>query len=463
MPKSLEILDEKNESLNLSYINKEKNLISLINFTKKNNEIKMEFTEEGKQHFGHCFAHIKDIENISSKEFFKILVSLDINKNFTSKYSDSKMMDFNTFSYILKQASEKEEINYLANNSYEDNLEKFSYGIKLNPLNVFILKDDKKDLHSKLDKVFDEKTNNIDAVIIHESSNIGKKVNIKAFSDNNEIEYMKVNKTIMKTLDENKVNVPRIQLEKTDDRFYWIEEKCGFPSFKYMKGFVGKDYLEAPNNMSIGKYFEKLTGKPLTTECLGYLYAAATIIYEHSKKENENPNTAFSKINNIVNNREILEKVSGNKTIQEIYKMLAFNIQLGNENMNGQSISLQISPDTNKPKLGYFSTIEPTSLNHIDGMSIFKGKVLSNIDSDILFGTQFSILSKVNGFKKAWNDASILIKQLRDNIQQSPDITVNKKEEMKAYFETPLNHSLVQDQLNTSSYKKKKSSVYKLN
>jgi len=462
MPKNLELLDEKNESLNISYVNNEKKLISLINFTKKNNQTKMEFTTEGKLHFGHTFDKIKTAENINDKEFFKILASFEISKNFSSKYSDSKMMDFNTFSHILKQASEKEEISYLANNTYEDNLDKFSYGIKLNQLNVFILKDDKKDLHSKLDKVFDEKTTSIDAIIIHDASNLGKKVNIKAFSDDSEIEYMKVNKTIMKTLEDNRVNVAKIQLEKTNDRFYWIEEKSGSPTFNYMKGFAGKDYLEAPNNVSVGKYFEKLTGKPLKTECLGYLYAAATIIYEHSKKENESPATAFSKINNIVSNKDILEKVSGNKTIQELYKMIAFNIQLGNENMNAESISLQISPETNKPKLGYFSNIEPTSLNHVDGMSLFKGKVLSNMDSNILFGTQFSVLSKVNGFKKAWNDASVLISNLKENIQQSPDINLAKKEEMKAYFETPLDHSLIQDNLSTSSYNKKRTRAYKL-
>lgn len=463
MPINLELLDEKNESLNLSYINTEKKLISLINFTNQNNETKMEFTPEGKSHFGHIFDKIKNAENVDDKEFFKILLSFDINKNFISKYSDSKMMDFNAFSHILKQASEKEEIPYLANNTYEDNLEKFSYGIKLNQLNIFILKDDKKDLHSKLDKVFDEKTTNIDAIIVHDASNIGKRVNIKAFSDSSEIEYMKVNKTIMKTLEEDKVNVPKIQLEKTNDRFYWIEEKCGFPTFNYMKGFAGKDYLEAPNNISIGKYFEKLTGKPLTTESLGYLYAAATIVYEHSKKSDESPATAFAKINNIVSNKDLLEKVSGNKTIQEVYKMIAFNIQLGNEKMNANSVSLQISPETNKPKLGFFSSVEPTSLNNIDGISMFKGKVLSNMDSSILFGTQFSVLSKVNGFKKAWNDASILITKLKENIQQSPDINLAKKEEMKLYFETPLNHSLLQDNLSTNGYIKKRSRTYKLN
>lgn len=462
MPINLELLDEKNESLNISYVNGQKKLISLINFTNKENETKMEFTPEGKSHFGYMFDQIKNTENIDTKEFFKILISLDINKNFTSKYSESKMMDFNTFSYILKQASKKEEIAYLADNTYEENLDKFSYGIKLNPLNVFILKDDKRDLHSKLDKVFDEKTTSIDAVIIQDASNLGKKVNIKAFSDESEIEYMKVNKTIMKTLEDSRVSVPKIQLEKTNDRFYWIEEKCGSPTFNYMKGFVGKDYLEAPNNISIGKYFEKLTGKPLKTECLGYLYAAATIIYEHSKKGNESPSTAFSKINNIVSNKDILEKVSGNKTIQELYKMIAFNIQLGNENMNANSISLQISTETNKPKLGYFSNIEPTSLNHVDGMSLFKGKILSNMDSNMLFGTQFSVLSKVNGFKKAWNDASVLISNLKENIQQSPDINLAKKEEMKAYFETPLDHSIIQDHLSTSSYAKKRTRAYKL-
>ena len=215
MPKNLELLDEKNESLNLSYVNNEKKLMSLINFTHKDNQTKMEFTTEGKLHFGHIFDKIKTAENIDDKEFFKILASLEISKNFSSKYSDSKMMDFNTFSHILKQASEKEEISYLANNTYEDNLDKFSYGIKLNQLNVFILKDDKKDLHSKLDKVFDEKTTSIDAIIIHDASNLGKKVNIKAFSDDSEIEYMKVNKTIMKTLEDNRVNVAKIQLEKT--------------------------------------------------------------------------------------------------------------------------------------------------------------------------------------------------------------------------------------------------------
>lgn len=444
MSNKYSFLGFNNKNLNLAYVNKEGDFISLINFNIEDDKTKMQLTDEGKIFFNNAFSHIEDQNNIKVKEFFKILSVLKIEKSFISKYSTSRVMDFNTFAQIAKEATEKEVTAFLINDTVEQNLEKYEYAAKINPMKLFIMKQDKSDFHNKLDKVFDEKTFQMDAVIVNSNQTLGKKVIIRAFSDMKVQDYIQLNKTILKTLEDYKITVPKIQIEKTNDRLYWIETDVRSSHFEYVQGLVNKSYLKSELQTPLSDYFERLTGKLISNNNLGYLYAVGTIVYEHNKKEQETPETAFNKIEQIIENRSILEQVSKNKIVQDIYTMLAFNLQIGNEQMNLNAINvIQDMSGSNKIQLGAFKDIEAFALVELNGDSFLNGKTLSKLSVGCLSKSKFSILSKLDGFKSAWGKASDMVIKLKENISLNEEISIHSKETFINYFEKPLSSNTI--------------------
>lgn len=406
-------------SINISIIDKKLEIVSLCDLYKDNQDIRIIVTSEGKNFFKNSIPHLypEISRTLSKKEKEVLLFNLGIDDDCLKK-NNIKAITFDKISNLLYSLQSSKDFNFLIAENEEEN-RKISQEVGKIPSIKALVFDDKNSHIKKLDRLFDEKTFSMNAIILNNDQSIGKHVFVKTEKTAEKIADLCISSLIHETLKASKYKIPRSDLIQTPDRLYWIEERFPNSSFKVNLGFVQKDYLKNPLYINAEHYLFLKTGKASNYGSLeGYLLGIACLVQNHNIAMNTTNSDGFENVFKVMNSTKILDNLATNKVIKDLYTLMAFNLQIGATDMKPNNFFIEILKDD---KINFAFTQNPKSkcFDTINSDDWLIGKTLNKISPKDLEGTHLEALAGSKNFHEAWDDSRILIRTLKEKIDSS--------------------------------------------
>jgi hypothetical protein len=398
------------EGKEIYYFDKEGNkevIGTIINVDTDFDQLEIEFTKFGK-------ALYKNINsNIGIEEAIRILKT---NKKETS---------YNGINDVLYDAQEMSK-GGLGNVIIGD-LEK-----KIKLKNVV---HDEKSLETIAEQESFEKRNiNFNAIKVYKDGlDIkGKHIFVKTANSKESEEMLYMEYEALKVLKKNGVNVPDIELKIIKDKPFLIMERFDKKSDFTVSMKSGNFYTESNSGVYNSSQLYTMKEIVRNNSKVSYEYQLINQSYliaaNFLNKLNESQDESI---------KEYLE-ISNKNSKKELFKVLSFNLLIGNNDMHGENIGFLLNSKLNKLngnidfKLAPFYDITPHSY-YTNESSLFN-KSLNKIELEDLRNTSYRGLLENKDFINSFEEAKKMVEEYKDSLEKRFKNKPEELDNIKKYF-----------------------------
>ncbi len=260
----------------------------------------------------------------------------------------------------------------------------------------------------------------------------GKHIFVKTANSKESEEMLYMEYEALKVLKNNGVNVPDIELKIINDKPFLIMERFDKKSDFTVSMKSGNFYTESNSGVYNSSQLYTMKEIVRNNSKVSYEYQlinqsyliAANFLNKLNESQDENV-------------KEYLE-ISNKNSKKELFKVLSFNLLIGNNDMHGENIGFLLNSKLNKLngnidfKLAPFYDITPHSY-YTNESSLFN-KSLNKIELEDLRNTSYRGLLENKDFINSFEEAKKMVEEYKDSLEKRFKNKPEELDNIKKYF-----------------------------
>ncbi len=260
----------------------------------------------------------------------------------------------------------------------------------------------------------------------------GKHIFVKTANSKESEEMLYMEYEALKVLKNNGVNVPDIELKIINDKPFLIMERFDKKSDFTVSMKSGNFYTESNSGVYNSSQLYTMKEIVRNNSKVSYEYQlinqsyliAANFLNKLNESQDENV-------------KEYLE-ISNKNSKKELFKVLSFNLLIGNNDMHGENIGFLLNSKLNKLngnidfKLAPFYDITPHSY-YTNESSLFN-KSLNKIELEDFRNTSYRGLLENKDFINSFEEAKKMVEEYKDSLEKRFKNKPEELDNIKKYF-----------------------------